>query len=111
MARGVLQSDQAGPPEPISRCWPTAAAGSPPWSTTSSIFRGSGTIEAMRHLLRNAIRYLRDQPAPRIEVGARRGETAGVESATFYVRDNGIGIDPRYRDQVFDLFERLDPEA
>jgi len=29
----------------------------------------------------------------------------------FYVRDNGLGIDPRYHDQVFGLFNKLDPAS
>jgi signal transduction histidine kinase len=27
------------------------------------------------------------------------------------VRDNGIGIDARFRDRVFGLFEKLDPDS
>ncbi|MCP3960304.1 MAG: histidine kinase, partial [bacterium] len=68
-------------------------------------------LEAVRHLLANAVRYLGDQPAPRIEVGMRAAATQDGEPPTFYVSDNGMGIDPKYHEKVFGLFERLDPEA
>ncbi|MCP4663541.1 MAG: hypothetical protein GY856_49785 [bacterium] len=49
--------------------------------------------------------YLGDQPRPRIEVGVR---DQGPETV-FYVRDNGQGIDARYHEKIFGLFERLSP--
>lgn len=64
-------------------------------------------LEAVRHLLANAFQYLGDQPAPRVEVSARQDGPEAVIS----VRDNGRGIDPRFHDKVFGLFERLDPET
>ncbi len=45
-----------------------------------------------------------EEPAPRIEVSARR---QGGQ-VLCRVRDNGIGIDPRYHENVFGLFNRLD---
>lgn len=67
-------------------------------------------LESVRHLLVNAVQYLGDQPAPRIKIGVC-AEASDAEPTTLYVRDNGMGIDPRYHDKVFGLFERLDPEA
>ncbi len=68
-------------------------------------------LEAVRHLLDNAVRYLGDRPAPRIEVGVRGPGAAGGELPTFYVRDNGMGIERKYHEKVFELFERLAPEG
>ncbi|MEE8450368.1 MAG: ATP-binding protein [Thermoguttaceae bacterium] len=45
-----------------------------------------------------------DQPRPRIVVGAR----VDGDETVYYVRDNGIGIDPRYREKIFSLFDQLD---
>ncbi len=56
-------------------------------------------------LFDNAVKFMGDEPRPRIEVGARQCE----EDVTFHVRDNGIGIDPRYYKKIFGLFDRLDP--
>lgn len=58
-----------------------------------------------QNLLENAIKYMGDQPAPRVSIEAR-GEG---RHAVFAVRDNGIGIDPRFHGRVFGLFEKLDP--
>lgn len=61
--------------------------------------------EVMQNLLENAIKFRRREAASRIEIDSYSDEA----SAVCVVRDNGIGIDPEYRDRVFDLFERLDP--
>ena len=60
--------------------------------------------EVLQNLLENAIKYMGDQSEPFIEIGARQDEGTTV----FYVRDNGIGIDRRYHDKVFGLFDQLD---
>jgi PAS domain S-box-containing protein len=61
--------------------------------------------EVWQNLVENAVKYMGDQPAPQIELGV---EGAGND-LVFFVRDNGLGIDPRFQDKVFGLFEKLDP--
>ncbi|NQU36415.1 MAG: HAMP domain-containing histidine kinase [Actinobacteria bacterium] len=60
--------------------------------------------EVMQNLVENAIKYMGDQAEPRIEIGARRSG----DEVVCYVCDNGIGIDPRYHEKIFDLFDQLD---
>jgi signal transduction histidine kinase len=64
-------------------------------------------VEVMQNLLDNACKFMGGQPQPRIEIGRREIEGQPV----FFVRDNGQGIDPAYHDQVFGLFEKLDPQS
>ena len=63
--------------------------------------------EVVRHLLSNSVRYGGERSKPRIEVSFRQDGSETV----YVVRDDGIGIDPKYHDKVFGLFERLDPLA
>jgi PAS domain S-box-containing protein len=62
-------------------------------------------VEVFQNLVDNAIKFMGDQPTPRVEIGV---ETAGDKNV-FFVRDNGMGIDPRYQPKVFGLFEKYDP--
>ena len=61
-------------------------------------------LEVLQNLIENAVKYMGDQSRPRIEIGSRRD---GNETVC-YVRDNGIGIEPRYHEKVFRLFDQLD---
>jgi light-regulated signal transduction histidine kinase (bacteriophytochrome) len=58
--------------------------------------------QLFRELIANAIKF-RAPGAPQIHISA----SASEQGITFSVRDNGIGIDPRYHDQIFEVFKRL----
>jgi signal transduction histidine kinase len=64
-------------------------------------------LEVLQNLVDNAVKFMGTQPTPRIEIGCRQEEKKTV----YYVQDNGVGIDPRYHEKVFGLFERLEPES
>lgn len=61
-------------------------------------------VEIWQNLVENAVKFMGSQAVPQIEIGAV-GE--GRET-TFFVRDNGGGIDPRFHEKIFGLFEKLD---
>jgi signal transduction histidine kinase len=62
-------------------------------------------LEALQNLVENAAKFTAGERDPRIWVGSRQD---GGE-AVFFVKDNGRGIEPRFLEKVFDLFEKLDP--
>lgn len=63
-------------------------------------------VEAVQNLIGNAAKFMGDQLRPTIEIGTQ-GEDENSH-LIFFVRDNGIGIDPQYYEQIFGLFNRLD---
>ncbi|MEW6083308.1 MAG: PAS domain S-box protein [Chloroflexota bacterium] len=65
-------------------------------------------LEVVQNLLDNAAKFMGGQRHPRIEIGQVPSNLDGF--ATFYVRDNGIGIAPEYHDKIFGLFNRLAPD-
>ncbi len=64
-------------------------------------------LEVFENLIGNAVKFMGDEPEPRIEVGARLRE--GMVRC--FVQDNGIGIDPEYHENIFGLFNRLNQEV
>lgn len=62
----------------------------------------SQLVQLLQNLIGNAIKY-RGERNPKVHVSA--GE--GCREWVFSVRDNGIGIDPKYFDRIFQIFQRL----
>jgi signal transduction histidine kinase/ABC-type amino acid transport substrate-binding protein len=59
-------------------------------------------VQVLQNLIANGVKFRGNEP-PRVHVSADHGE----REWTIRVRDNGIGIDPRYYDKLFIIFKRL----
>jgi two-component system, chemotaxis family, sensor kinase Cph1 len=64
--------------------------------------------ELFTNLISNAFKY-NEQSHKCVEIGYQEGEVQqnGTSSPIFYVRDNGIGIQPHHKEIIFRLFKRL----
>jgi light-regulated signal transduction histidine kinase (bacteriophytochrome) len=67
--------------------------------------------EIFRNLITNAVKY-NDKEQKIVEVGCvdRMKTKIGIERQVFYVRDNGIGIDEQFHEDIFRIFKRLNEE-
>ena len=62
-------------------------------------------VQVMQNLITNAVKFMGDQPHPRIRIGFEEVNGEHI----FSVSDNGIGIAPAHHDRIFELFNKLDP--
>lgn len=60
-------------------------------------------VQIWQNLIDNAVKFMGDQPQPQIRIGVEIDESA----TNFFVCDNGIGVDTRYHDKIFGMFEKL----
>jgi PAS domain S-box-containing protein len=70
--------------------------------------RGDATRlgQVLQNLIGNALKFHGAAP-PQIHVSARRGSGHWQ----FAVRDNGVGLDPRHAERIFQVFQRLHPRS
>ncbi|MBU0701964.1 PAS domain-containing protein [bacterium] len=54
----------------------------------------------------NAIKY-NDKKCPEIEIGIEKKIVEGISQGVFFVKDNGIGIEEKYFEEIFGIFKRL----
>ena len=59
-------------------------------------------IHLFQNLIGNAIKF-HGEKSPLIHISAKNKENKWI----FSVKDNGIGIDPKYFDRIFQIFQRL----
>ena len=59
----------------------------------------SRLVAIFQNLVDNAVKFLGDQPHPRVEIGIEHGDEIVI-----FVRDNGKGISPQNQAKVFSMF-------
>lgn len=57
------------------------------------------------NLISNAVKFAKSDEHPLVKIGWNESH----DFYEFYVEDKGIGIDPQYHQEIFDIFKRLNP--
>ncbi len=65
-------------------------------------------LELLQNLIDNAAKYMGDQSDPLIEIGQQGFEG---KRPILFVRDNGMGVAPEYHENIFGLFNKLNPNS
>lgn len=69
-----------------------------------SIHADSDTLrQVLGNYIDNAIKFAHQEKQPLVEVGGNEND----DKWTIWVKDNGIGFEPKYQDRIFQIFQRL----
>ncbi|MBD1909362.1 MULTISPECIES: PAS domain S-box protein [unclassified Leptolyngbya] len=63
--------------------------------------------QILTNLLTNALKFTQQNRQPQVHVWAEERVDETGEWVRLWVEDNGIGIEPRFQEQIFQVFERL----
>jgi PAS domain S-box-containing protein len=63
----------------------------------------SRLVQVFFNLISNAIKYAETNQTPKIYITSK----TLINFIEIHVQDNGIGIDPEYKDKIFEVFQRL----
>ncbi len=63
--------------------------------------------QVFANLIGNAVKYTRNRSEAVIAIGSEISE----RDVTIFVRDNGAGFNPKYKDRLFGVFQRLHSES
>jgi signal transduction histidine kinase len=79
-----------------------------PFALPRIVCDSTRVTEVFRNLITNAVKY-NDKTEPLVEIGFLGTVVAKerTERNVFYVKDNGIGIDPEFHQEIFRIFRRL----
>lgn len=66
-------------------------------------------VEVVQNLIENALKYSTPKTKPHIEISTNEYDSNGYP--IFFVRDNGIGIEEQYHENIFGLFNKLDAQS
>lgn len=106
LLRGILESyPQYRPPDAIVHIAPNLPV----------VFANeAGLTQCFSNLLSNAVKFAKPGQTPEIRIWSEAISPKPGENAQQYVRlwfeDNGIGIDRQYQQQIWTMFQRLNPD-
>lgn len=62
-------------------------------------------IQLFQNIIGNAIKFKKEDKSIKIHISARKDKKK--DEHVFGIHDNGIGMEPQYRDRIFKIFQRL----
>ena len=60
-------------------------------------------VQLFQNLIGNSLKFIKEGVPPKIEISAEENSDEWI----FKIKDNGIGIDDKHKDRIFDMFRRL----